>query len=65
MNKGLLEEDNIDLEDNLQQYLPPVKSKRSERESSLNSSKDSHISVEFMTENELLKNYEMLEKSQA
>ena len=31
MNKGLLEEDNINLEDNLQQYLPPVKSKRSER----------------------------------
>jgi hypothetical protein len=65
MNKGLLEEDNIDLEDNLQQYLPPVKAKRSEYTSSLNSSKDSHISVELMTENELLKNYELLEKSKA
>lgn len=51
MDKGLLAEDSVDMECNLQQFMPPPK--RSNRGS--RSSRSSHISVEFTNEAELLR----------
>jgi len=68
MNKGLLEEDNIDLEDyKIEQFLPEIKLRRSELEgktSSLNSSLG-HISVVSMPENEFQQTYELHKKDQS
>ena len=56
MDKALLAEDTVDIEFNLQQFMPPPK--RSHRDSK--SSRSSHISVEFTNEADLLREADAL-----